>query len=232
MTISLDRSTQTATIVQRVDATWQDYLDARDRNYLEWHKISFNNGWLRIDMGNIGINHARFADLFTIIFGFWAFLHPEPAIRQSRRYANESFGGCSIEKAETQQASAPDLVLYKGENIPKWQPGESRRIDLSCQRLPDLVGEIADTSLDIDLDEQKQIYASLGIAEYWVVDVKGMRLFAFGLNAKGTYESIRVSNVLTGLSIELVDRTLERLAMETNTAAANWLMQQLQQVGG
>lgn len=224
MTISLDRSTQTATISQKANATWQDYLDARDSNDLEPHKISFNNGLLRIDMGNIGINHARFADLFTIIFGFWAFLHPEPAI--------ESFGGCSIERADTQQASAPDLVLYVGENIPKWQPGESRRIDLSRQRLPDLVGEIADTSLDIDLDEQKQIYASLGIAEYWVVDVKGMRLFAFGLNAQGAYESIRVSNVLTGLSIELVEQTLERLATETNTAAANWLMQQLQQLGG
>jgi Uma2 family endonuclease len=119
-----------------------------------------------------------------------------------------------------------------GENIPKWQPGESRRIDLSRQRLPDLVGEIADTSLEIDLDEQKQIYASLGIAEYWVVDVKGMRLFAFGLNGKGAYESIRVSKVLTGLSIDLLEQTLERLATETNTAAANWLMQQLQQLGG
>jgi Uma2 family endonuclease len=224
VTISLDRSTQTATIIQRTDATWQDYLDARDSNYLECHKISFNNGWLRIDMGNIGINHARFADLFTIIFGFWAFLHPEPTI--------ESFGGCTIERAETQQASAPDLVLYTGENIPRWQPGESRRIDLSRQRLPDLVGEIADTSLDIDLDEQKQIYASLGIAEYWVVDVKGMRLFAFSLNAKGVYESIQVSNVLAGLSIELVEQTLERMATGTNTAAANWLMQQLQQVSG
>jgi hypothetical protein len=159
VTISLDRSTQTATIIQRTDATWQDYLAVRDNNRVEWHKISFNNGWLRIDMGNIGINHARFADLLTIIFGFWVFLHPEPAIRQSRRYANESFGGCSIESAETQQASAPDLVLYLGENIPKWQPGESRRIDLSRQRLPDLVGEIADTSLDLDLDEQKQFLA-------------------------------------------------------------------------
>jgi Uma2 family endonuclease len=222
VTISLDRSTQTATIIQRADATWQDYLDARDNDRAEWHKISFHNGWLRIDMGNIGINHARFADLLTIIFGFWAFLHPEPAI--------ESFGGCSIESAETQQASAPDLVLYLGDNIPKWQPGESRRIDLSRQRLPDLVGEIADTSLDLDLDEQKQIYASLGIAEYWVIDVKGMRLFAFGLNDKGAYESIRVSNVLAGLSIDLLEQTLERLATGTNTAAANWLMQQLQQI--
>ncbi|CAN1209543.1 hypothetical protein TUMEXPCC7403_04925 [Tumidithrix helvetica PCC 7403] len=39
----------------------------------------------------------------------------------------------------------------------------------------------ADTTLNLDLDEQKQLYASLGIAEYWVIDVKGMRLFSLPL---------------------------------------------------
>jgi hypothetical protein len=43
----------------------------------------------------------------------------------------------------------------------------------------------------------------------------------------GVYETIPVSQVLTGLPIALVEQTLERLAVETNTAAANWLMQQL-----
>jgi hypothetical protein len=165
-----------------------------------------------------------------------------------------------IEKPDT-HACVPDLVLYKGENIPRWQPGEPRRIILNRHRLPDLVGEIADTTLSLDLDEQKQLYANLGIAEYWVIDVKGMRLFAFGLTEAllivamkfvlegalrtpsktnfiaglsntltemGGYKTIEVSQVLTGLSIALVEQTLERLAEETNTAAANWLMQQLQ----
>ena len=89
------------------------------------------------------------------------------------------------------------------------------------------MGEIADTTLSLDLDEQKQLYASLEIPEYWVIDVKGMRLFGFGLTAMGLYEPIQVSWVLTGLPIALVEQTLERLATETNTAAANWLMQQL-----
>jgi hypothetical protein len=39
---------------------------------------------------------------------------------------------------------------------------------------------------------------------------------------------IEVSQVLTGLSITLLEKALERLATETHTAAANWLMQQLQ----
>jgi hypothetical protein len=34
--------------------------------------------------------------------------------------------------------------------------------------------------------------------------------------------------VLAGLQIALLEQALERLASETNTAAANWLLQQLQ----
>jgi Uma2 family endonuclease len=134
-----------------------------------------------------------------------------------------------IEQPDT-HACAPDLVLYQGENIPKWKLGEPRRIIVPRHHIPDLVGEIADTTLSVDLDEQKQLYASLGITEYWVIDVKGMRLFAFGLNAAGVYEAIQTSRVLAGLPILLLEQTLERLTESTNTAAANWLMQQLQTV--
>jgi Uma2 family endonuclease len=219
MTLSLEKSSQSFPLLEWRDATWQDYVRVRDSEDIDWRKIAFYQGWLWVDMGTEGPNHASFSDLLTIVFGFWAFLHPDPAI--------QSFGRCLIDKPET-HACAPDLVLYKGENIPKWQPGEPRRIDLTRDRSPDLVGEIADTTLSIDLDEQKQLYASLGIAEYWVIDVKGMRLFAFGLKSTGVYETIEVSQVLAGLPILLVEQAIERLDRETNTAAANWLMQQLQ----
>lgn len=63
---------------------------------------------------------------------------------------------------------------------------------------------------------------------YWVVDVKGRQIFAFGLSEVGVYETLEFSQVLTGLPIGLVEETLERLTVETNTAAANWLRQQLQ----
>jgi Uma2 family endonuclease len=219
MVLALDKSSPSVNLQQRYDATWADYVQVRDSADLDWQKIAFCKGWLWVDMGTEGPGHARFSDLLTAIFFLWAFLHPEEPI--------ESFGRCLIESPET-HACAPDLVLYKGENIPQWQAGTPRRIDLAQHRLPDLVGEIGDTTLSLDLDEQKQLYASLGIAEYWVIDVKGMRIFAFGLNSNGIYERIEVSQVLNGLSIALLEQTLERLATETNTAAANWLMQQLQ----
>ncbi|WP_448570873.1 Uma2 family endonuclease [Trichothermofontia sp.] len=203
---------------QRHDATWSDYVAIRDNPDMDWRQLSFHRGWLWVDMGKEGPNHASFSDLMTAIFFGWAFLHPEVVL--------QSYGRCLIEHPDT-HACAPDLVLYKGDPIPKWQPGEPRRIDLRHHRLPDLVGEIADTTLSLDLDEQKQLYASLGIPEYWVIDVKGLRVFAFGLTAAGHYAAIAHSQVLTDLPIALLEQTLERLTTETNTAAANWLMQQL-----
>lgn len=219
MTISFAKPSQTSLTYQQYDATWQDYVAVRDSDELEWQKIAFHKGWLWFDMSHEGPNHASFSDLMTALFFVWAFLNPEVIL--------QSYGRCLIELPQT-HACAPDLVLYKGDNIPRWQPGEPRRIELTRDRLPDLVGEIGDTSLSLDLDEQKRLYASLKIPEYWVIDVKGMRLFAFGLSATGLYEPISVSQVLTGLEIAIVEQALERLAIETNTAAANWLMHQLQ----
>lgn len=219
MTLSLDKSTQPSSIFQQRNATWEDYLKLRDSTDIDWRKIAYHKGWLWADMGYEGPEHASFSDLMTVIFGFWSFLNPDVPL--------QSYGRCLLELPET-HACAPDLVLYKGENIPKWKPGEPRRIRLNRDRLPDLVGEIADTSLSLDLDEQKQLYASLGIVEYWVIDVKGSRLFTFGLTETGAYEAIQISRVLDGLPIALLEQTLERLATETNMAAAHWLMQQLQ----
>jgi hypothetical protein len=36
-----------------------------------------------------------------------------------------------------------------------------------------------DTTLDVDLDEQKQLYASFGIAEYWVINEHSRRKLAY-----------------------------------------------------
>jgi Putative restriction endonuclease len=71
-----------------------------------------------------------------------------------------SLGRCLIEKPNM-QAAAPDLVLYLGDDYPKWQAGEKRRIELDNVRVPNLVGEISDTTLASDLDEKKRGYAGI-----------------------------------------------------------------------
>jgi Uma2 family endonuclease len=43
----------------------------------------------------------------------------------------------------------------------------------------DLVIEIADSSLDFDTTTKAELYATAGIADYWVLDVDGRRLLVF-----------------------------------------------------
>lgn len=199
-------------------ATWEDYLRLRDQEGRDRVKLAFNKGQLWIDMGGEGINHSGVSDLFTLMLGLWAIQHPEQVF--------SLLGRCLLEKPQT-QACAPDLVLYVGEDYPQWQTGEPRRIDLTRSRVPNLVGEISDTTLANDLDEQKHLYAALGIPEYWVVDVQGQRVFAFLLQADGVYQACTESQALAGLSISLLEEALCRLSEGSNTRVAAWFGQQI-----
>lgn len=199
-------------------ATWSDYLACRDAETLERIRLFFNRDRLLIDMGSEGINHASVSDLFIMLFGFW--------FSRFTQQIAASFGRCLLEKPNT-QAAAPDLVLYIGEGVPQWQQGELRRIDLNRWRVPDLVGEIADTTIATDLDEKKKLYADLGIPEYWVVNIRGRQVIAFRLQENGKYQQCSESVVLAGLPISLLEQTLERLNEGTNITAAVWFSQQI-----
>lgn len=203
-------------------SSWDDFSKLRDRlEDTERVKLFFHQGRLLItDMGWEGIDHASISDLFTMIFFIWSLLHPEQTV--------SSLGRCLLEQPG-QGAASPDLVLYMGENYPRWQTGQPRRVDLTQWSSPALVGEISDTTLPTDLDEKKQLYALLGVPEYWVIDVKGRRVFAFQRQDSGSYQEIAASAVLAGLPIALLEQTLNRLTEESNTQAAAWFRSVLSQ---
>ncbi|MEL7510102.1 MAG: Uma2 family endonuclease [Cyanobacteria bacterium J06554_1] len=204
-------------------ATWQNYVDSRDSLAPEQYRLFFHQGYLLItEMGWEGINHATICDLFTAILYVWFSLHSDQVA--------SSIGRCLLEK-DTDTAGAPDLVLYLGDNYPRWQTGQPRRIDLSQWKAPDLVGEISDTTLASDLDEKKQLYAALGIPEYWVIDVRGSRVFAFMLQ-DGRYQITETSAALKGLPIELLENTIAKLETDSNISAAQWFNQQVIKLQG
>ncbi len=221
MTLSIPRShpPSSLTFPQWQPATWDDYVVYRDEATPLRRRLFFHNGYLLVhDMTGEGINHATFADLFISLLFFWFAQHPEQQF--------STFSRCLLEKSPL-QAGAPDLILYLGVDYPQWQEGEPRRIDLHRWRVPDLVGEISDTSLASDLDEKKQLYAAMGIPEYWVVNVRGKQVFAFLLQADGHYQQSDVSQALTNLPIVLLEQTLAQLETGTNGSAALWFAQQL-----
>jgi len=207
---------------QWVPATWADYVAAceeAEAKQIDHFRVYFNQRYLYVDMGWEGISHSKCRELLTMIFFAW-FVGRQPDT------LFEALGGCIIEKPE-QRGGSPDEVLYLGANSPQWKPGESRRINLRQWSIPNLVCEVGDTTLASDLDEKKAIYAALEVPEYWVIDVQGLRVIAFLLQADGRYQQCEVSQVLSGLEISLVEKTFARLATGTNGSAAQWFAQQI-----
>jgi Uma2 family endonuclease len=198
------------------NATWAEYLQQIENPSSEEQRVFFNSDTLWIDMGNEGINHSRFNELFSLLLFVWF-----------SRQTNVQFdllGGCVLEKPQTQGA-APDKVLYIGGNSPRWQTGEPRRVNLDRWRIPDLVAEISDTTLAADLDEKKQLYLALGIPEYWVIDVKGRQVWAFRL-IEDKYQECSESVALAGLPISLIEQTLDRMDNDNGNVAL-WFAAQL-----
>ncbi len=214
--VTLDSS-----LSQFQNATWDDYLTYRNYYPDDRIKLYFIDNKLLIEMGKEGINHASINQLFTLLIGFW--------FTQQSNQSYTLLGGCLLEKPN-KKSGAPDLVLYLGADYPQWQPGTRRYIDLDKWRSPDLVGEISDTTLAIDLDEKKHLYADLGIKEYWVIDVQAKRIFAFELQENGKYEIIENSVTLSELSISLLEETLNRLETESNGMVANWFLQKITEI--
>ena len=167
------------------------------------------------------MNQAEVKDLFILMISLWFMAHPNQKAR--------SFSGGLLERSGL-QAAAPDLLLYVGDGSPRWKSGETRRIDLDQWRVPNLVGEISDTTLASDLHEMKEIYAAIGVPEYWVIDIQGKRVLMFTLD--GTrYQQVEVSGVMVGLSVKLLNQALERWNQEEGIEIGNWFMQQISQSG-
>jgi Uma2 family endonuclease len=202
-------------------ATWEEYELYRDQEIQpplkRWVFFDRNALWV-LDMAGEGVNHATIVNLLVMLLGFWFAQHPGQVF--------SSMGGCILEKPNL-QAAVPDVVLYLGEDHPRWEKGEPRRVNLTQWRVPNLVCEVADTTLATDLDEKKKLYAAMGIPEYWVINVQGGQVFFFLMQADGTYQQCTDSLALTGLPLSLLEQTLEKLSEVTNGSAALWFSQQI-----
>ncbi|MGI8935003.1 MAG: Uma2 family endonuclease [Phormidesmis sp.] len=221
VTYPSDPSPQPTPLYRWQPATWEEYCDRRDELELDekhWRLFFDENSVLVVDMGWEGINHAAICDLFIALLFAW--------FAQNSDQTFTSLGRCLLEKKPL-KAGAPDLVVYLGENYPRWEPGEQRQVDLNKWPVPDFIGEVSDTTLATDLDEKKKLYASLKIPEYWVIDRRGGRVFIFRLDETGTYQTCEASSALTGLSVTLLEATIQKTAQESNGKAALWFAQQI-----
>ncbi len=96
-TLSTPAKTRSPMVQAKLSATWDDYLTQLAKSELEDCRVFFSNGFLWVEMGNEGINHARFCDLFTFIFGIWFMERPDIEF--------DALSGCVIASAGKQGAA-------------------------------------------------------------------------------------------------------------------------------
>lgn len=100
--------------------------------------------------------------------------------------------------------------------------------DMDIYGVPTLMIEVASTSLNDDLGRKRLLYERLNVREYWIVDVLGMTILAFGMSDLGSRQ-IQVSQVLPGLEMSTIIEALRRNQTEDDTEVGQWLMQVLRQ---
>ena len=92
----------------------------------------------------------------------------------------------------------PDLALCRPERYRDRHPGAA---DIY------LIVEVADTTLDFDLADKRALYAGLGIAEYWVINIQAKKLSRFiqgGVELPLTHAKISPV-AFPGVSIDLAE---------------------------
>ena len=106
-------------------------------------------------------------------------------------------------------------------------PSGTGIVNLDQYPAPNLVIEIARSSLLDDLGTKRSLYEELGVNEYWVIDVQKAQLLAYSMSNQGS-QRIQVSQVLHGLEVTVLEEALQ-LSRQTNQAEVGaWLLSQFQ----
>jgi Uma2 family endonuclease len=196
---------------------WQDFIDLLERPEYQRCKAYYHNQKMWLETMPTGSDHAEAHAILIFMIGLYGML---------RDIALTPKDNCTFRLAGREEFQ-PDIAYYVAEQA-NHVPQGIRIIDLAQFVLPDLVIEVADTTVNADLGEKRLQYEDLGIREYWVWQVQTAELVAFAIGPGASSRRIRQSVVLPGLDLGLLEAAMRQSWEANQSAIGRWLMQQWQ----
>jgi Uma2 family endonuclease len=199
-----------------VTASWDKYIQVIENPAYAKAKGYYHDKHMRIEMSPVGNDHASDHTIILFIVNLFASI---------KGIALNGKDNCTYRKVGIREAQ-PDVSYYIGENADVIPYGTSI-INLDIYPPPNLVIEIANTSLADDKGEKRLLYEDLGVTEYWIVDVQNVQVIAFIIENGGSRRIIE-SQVLPGLPIALLSDALRRTRQMNQSQVGAWLLTELQ----
>jgi Uma2 family endonuclease len=197
-----------------IAAPWEAYLQAVKVPEFEQAKGYYYQGYMRLEMLPTGSDHSSDHALILFAVSLYATLKGIPLTAKDN---------CSYRKASVQECQ-PDISYYVGAKA-QAIPRGTNIIDLNKYPAPDVVIEIAKTSLLDDQGAKRLLYEDLGVGEYWIVDVERSEVMGFAIVNQGSYR-IRESQLITALQMAILEQALKQGREKDQTQVGQWLMQQ------
>ncbi|MEH2095228.1 Uma2 family endonuclease [Nostoc sp.] len=199
-----------------IHASWDEYVEAIANLLNEKAKSYYYKGHMRLEMAPVSFDHGK--DHVVIIFAVTLFAALKGILATG-------LDTTTFRKTGVQDCQ-PDVAYYLRERA-QTIPAGAGIVNLDRYPAPDLVIEIAKTSLLDDLGTKRSLYEELGVAEYWVVDVQNAQIIAYAMAEQGS-KRIQESQVLPGLAMSILEEALHRSREINQSEVGAWLLSQFQ----
>ncbi|MEH2454478.1 Uma2 family endonuclease [Nostoc sp.] len=197
---------------------WQEYEQAIANLLNEKAKSYYYKGHMRLEMAPVSFDHGK--DHVVIIFAVTLFATLKGILATG-------LDTTTFRKTGVQDCQ-PDVAYYLRERA-QTIPAGTGIVNLDRYPAPDLVIEIAKTSLLDDLGTKRSLYEELGVVEYWVVDVQNVQIIAYAIAEQGS-KRIQESQVFPGIAI--LEEALRRSREINLSQVGAWLLSQISTKGG
>ena len=199
-------------------ADWDTFVAIADDPAYEKATCYYFESQMKVETMGVGPNHAVYNGLIYAAIVLYC------ALKQikSRGLVNASY-----RKPDRTEAQ-PDISYYFNESAINI-PDSNTIIDLATYPAPDLAIEVAATSLNEDLGTKRLLYESIGVKEYWVINVELNEILAFEILGVRGSQRIRKSIVLPGLDLGVLEEALRSRKTCDDSQIMSQLLTQFQE---